>query len=116
MADLIQSLEARGFRKEFQGGNCYCMQRDGASRTIIITSEFDADLPEWDSWYVGIYDKSGEYWTESKLVDNLDSSNSPCGILSAIDNINDDDAIAECARNGHRDDGRGCCVDCGEFI
>lgn len=23
---------------------------------------------------------------------------------------------AECARNGHRDDGRGCCADCGGFI
>lgn len=23
---------------------------------------------------------------------------------------------AECARNGHRDDGRGCCADCGAFI
>ena len=22
----------------------------------------------------------------------------------------------ECQRNGHRDDGRGCCADCGEFI
>lgn len=22
----------------------------------------------------------------------------------------------ECARNGHRDDGRGCCAECGEFI
>ena len=23
---------------------------------------------------------------------------------------------AECARNGHRNDGRGCCADCGAFI
>lgn len=22
----------------------------------------------------------------------------------------------DCQRNGHRDDGRGCCVDCGKFI
>ena len=25
-------------------------------------------------------------------------------------------ADSDCRRNGHRDDGRGCCADCGQFI
>lgn len=27
-----------------------------------------------------------------------------------------DEAAAECARNGHRDTGRGVCAECGEFL
>ncbi len=87
MTDLIRALEERGFRKEYQGGGCHCMARYESERTIIVTGEFDSDLPDWDSWYIGIYDCAGEYWTESNLLDNLDSSQSPCGILAALDGI-----------------------------
>ena len=87
MTDLIKALELRGFTKEHQGGGCHCMARQDDARSIIITSEHDSDLPEWDSWYIGIYDCSGAYWTESNLIDNLDSGQSPCGILEAIDNL-----------------------------
>ena len=31
-------------------------------------------------------------------------------------NIELDNAREECIRNGHRDSGRGVCVDCGEFL
>ena len=32
------------------------------------------------------------------------------------DNIELDNVEKECIRNGHRDSGRGVCVDCGEFL
>ena len=38
------------------------------------------------------------------------------GAAPAIDSIEFDNAKKECIRNGHRDSGRGVCVDCGEFL
>lgn len=42
------------------------------------------------------------------ITEEMGMENTPDGIVPI--------GQSECARNGHRDDGRGCCADCGEFI
>jgi len=51
--------------------------------------------------------------TLDKMADILGVS---LGAAPTIDSIELDTLEKECIRNGHRDSGRGVCVDCGEFL
>ncbi|NBT30387.1 MAG: hypothetical protein EBT13_00385 [Rhodobacteraceae bacterium] len=75
------------------------------------------------SWLETIWDVIHDLEDRTKLVTHNedDIKTAMAWITEALGMENTADGIvsieqAECARNGHRDDGRGCCADCGEFI
>ncbi len=62
------------------------------------------------------------YWESDRMSscgqETLDKMAEILGVspIQKFDLIELDNAEKECIRNGHRDSGRGVCVDCGEFL
>jgi hypothetical protein len=82
MTDLITRLEAQGWRKEHEGGNCHSM-RKGA----LVLTGFDGDLPDSNWFYVGLYgapDDELPLWSESDASAEFPDINPPRDIWAAI--------------------------------
>jgi hypothetical protein len=75
MNDFAQALIHKGWRKEYEGGNCHSLHK-GA----LVMTGFDGDLPDSGWWYIGLYrapDDALPVWSESDASAEFPDINAP---------------------------------------
>lgn len=113
MTDNI--LEAYGFEREIGGGGCVILSHyiDGGG-FVWATCLDGGGLPDTVDWMVCAYgDDIGDIIFELRSDQNDDRLSLTQAVAMALDVAND---FEPPCNNGHRDSGRGQCVDCGAFL
>ena len=114
MTDNI--LQAQGFEFETGGGGCQLLSRYWESGACVWATCLDGGgLPDPDNWMICAY---GDDLDNILFELRSDQNESGLSIEQAAEQA------AAAAReftpppcpNGHRDSGRGVCIDCGAFL
>jgi hypothetical protein len=119
MTEALDFFKKHGFSVIGTGGGCEALHREVDERYCLITvGEDGAEVPKNlnESVLVGVYKISEEYFGDDNMAifHRYD-----CDSAEAMDIAKewlDDCCEHPCERNGHRDDGRGCCAECNTFI
>ena len=113
MTEALDFFNKHGFAAIGTGGGCEALHREKNGRSCWITTEEDGvEIPTRldQDVIVGI---------EDQKTDILIFEAWPITSAEAVEMARewlDDYCEHPCERNGHRDDGRGCCAECNTFI
>jgi hypothetical protein len=112
-------LQAHGFDIEIGGGGCQLLTHyiDGGG-FVWVTCLDGGGLPDADNWMICAYgDDIGDIIYELRSDQNSSGLTMEQSVVEALAVANAFEATTDqCAIWGHRDSGRGVCVNCGDFL
>ncbi len=116
---LLDAVKAQGLDFEIGGGGCQLLTHyiDGGG-FVWATCLDGGGLPETNSWMVCAYGEDlCDILFELRSDQNDDGLSLTQAVAIALDVAHEHiQTLDECTLNGHRDSGRGVCVNCGDGL